>query len=92
MKIGAPRHTHREGKVEYRVEIRSPDRPEMLWYRVDEEYGDLVSSRTDAALVALLRRKYKLSWKVERRGSSRRHHSRSGLASFSACLSFGRAL
>ncbi|WP_372586301.1 glycosyltransferase [Salinibacter ruber] len=37
-------------------------------------------------------RKCKLSWEVERRGSSVRRHSRSGIASFSARLSFGRSL
>lgn len=69
MRIRPPERIQRGDKVEYRVEVQAPGYPETLWYRVDEEYGNLVSSRTDAALVALLIPAMKAGEKVQVAGT-----------------------
>ncbi len=40
--------------AEYRVRVRAERWTEILWYRVDPAYRDLLSSDSDAALVAML--------------------------------------
>ncbi len=49
-----PEINSENGEIRYCVNVRSSDCPETLWYSLSEEYGDLISERSDAPLVALL--------------------------------------
>lgn len=54
MQIGKPTIVQTRGVAEYRVEVSSSNGDSLLWFRVDQEYGHLLSERADAALVGLL--------------------------------------
>ena len=54
MKVSAPELLEREGMLQYRVEVSSTEGSRTLWFSVQHQHGNLVSSRSDAALVALL--------------------------------------
>ena len=54
MLIGKPEILRRDGELVYRVSVDSPDSPDSLWFSVEEQFADLVSDSSDAALVALL--------------------------------------
>lgn len=54
MRISPPNRTYDDGEVSYRVDVQSQHMPDALWYSIDEQYEDLISSRSDAPLVALL--------------------------------------
>jgi len=54
MIINKPELTHRNGYIQYCVQVRFLGERKALWYRLSEEYADLVSDRSDAPLVALL--------------------------------------
>jgi hypothetical protein len=54
MKIGAPELVQENGNLRYQVPVDGSEGSETLWYSLSAEYADLVSQRSDAALVALL--------------------------------------
>ena len=54
MKISQPKITQKEQEIIYSVEVNYSQGNTVLYYSLDAEYADLVSSRSDAALVALL--------------------------------------
>lgn len=54
MRIGPPRIVRRDHGAEYRVEVESSAGTAELWFRVSDEHADLVSDRSDAALLGML--------------------------------------
>ena len=54
MKIGAPALLARDGTREYRAHVAWSKGSHTLWYRVEERLADLLTTSSDAALVALL--------------------------------------
>ncbi len=54
MKINKPEIVIDSGKLTYRVRVESLQGVGTLWYSFDEQYQDLVTESSDAALVALL--------------------------------------
>lgn len=54
MKIGRPELLRASGEAEYRAAVEWSGGAGLLWYRLPAEYGDLLSDRSDAPLVALL--------------------------------------
>ncbi|HOX20040.1 MAG TPA: hypothetical protein PLI70_03840 [Gemmatimonadales bacterium] len=54
MKIGAPALLTRDGTREYRAHVSWSKGSHTLWYRVEERLADLLTTSSDAALVALL--------------------------------------
>ncbi|WP_414552124.1 hypothetical protein [Anabaena sp. CCY 0017] len=54
MKIGNPEVIKEDKSLLYRVDVSFSEGDQTLWYSLDADYADLVSERSDAALVALL--------------------------------------
>lgn len=54
MEIGAPELLEVEGDVRYRTPVLTDHSTTDLWYSVQEKYANLLSGRSDAALVGLL--------------------------------------
>ncbi|MEI6634314.1 MAG: hypothetical protein WCP22_10920 [Chlamydiota bacterium] len=54
MEIGAPEIVRLGDDLRYRVGVRTSGTDRELWFSLSGEYADLVSERSDAALVALL--------------------------------------
>jgi hypothetical protein len=54
MRIGPPQLVERDGGLEYRVDVEAAGGASQLWFRVGEEFRDLVSDRAEASLLALL--------------------------------------
>lgn len=54
MKIGRPEIVLENGEAVYRVSVDSQKGKEVLWYRLNDSFADLVSPSCDAALAALL--------------------------------------
>lgn len=54
MRVDDPKVIRKGEKVKYQVQVEFSAGETSLWYRLDEKYADLVSDRSDAALVALL--------------------------------------
>ncbi len=54
MRIGKPDIAVEGNTVVYRTEIESEDGHRELWFRIDAEFGDLVTDTCDAPLVGLL--------------------------------------
>ncbi|MEO0970727.1 MAG: hypothetical protein AAFX80_20990 [Cyanobacteria bacterium J06639_18] len=54
MRISQPKITQKEQEIIYSVEVNYSQGNTVLYYSLNVEYADLVSSRSDAALVALL--------------------------------------
>jgi hypothetical protein len=54
MRIRSPEIIKCNQSVRYTIQVEQADESRTLWYEVDATYEDLISPRTDAALVALL--------------------------------------
>lgn len=54
MKIGKPQIVQKDGEIFYKAAVESKDGREVLWYSLNEKYSHLVSSSSDAPLIALL--------------------------------------
>jgi len=54
MKIGAPKLSSVNGRVKYSCRVTFGGEERQLWYSVDQQYGDMISSRADAAVVTML--------------------------------------
>ena len=54
MIISKPELIHQNGSIQYCVHVQFSSEKKTLWFRLSEEYTDLVSDRSDASLVALL--------------------------------------
>lgn len=54
MILSAPIIKKNDSKVTYSVQVSKSKLPDLLWFEVDEKFGDYVSSSLDAALVALI--------------------------------------
>lgn len=54
MDISKPVIKIQDGKIEYRVSVKSTNGVQDLWYSFDKKYADLLSNLSDAALAALL--------------------------------------
>lgn len=54
MKTSKPKIEYEQGKVFYKVDIRIRDDNRTLWFSLDEKYDNLISDKSDAALIALL--------------------------------------
>ncbi|HUG88627.1 MAG TPA: hypothetical protein VMP42_07660, partial [Actinomycetota bacterium] len=54
MRIGRPRLEEREGRLAHRVPVESSLGPDELWFSVESRNSDLVTDRSEAALLGLL--------------------------------------
>jgi len=54
MNISESKTTYKDGFLVYSVNVISSEGSKKLWYSLNEEYANLLSDRSDAALVALL--------------------------------------
>ncbi|PRD48213.1 hypothetical protein [Sphingobacterium haloxyli] len=54
MKIGAPKFFEKGDQLIYQVDIELDNTVQSLWYSLNSTHKDMVSDRSDAALVALL--------------------------------------
>lgn len=54
MRIDAPKIILRNNELVYTVQVHFANNLEVLWYSVDAKYADIVSNRSDAALLGLL--------------------------------------
>ena len=54
MKIYEPTITHQNNEIVYTVKIEMKKEMKELWYRISDEFEELISNTSDVALVALL--------------------------------------